>query len=117
VGGSQSLTVKGDVTEVFKSNHSEVTTNDYYLKADNIVIEGMTNVTLKVGGSSIAIGADGIAIKTSGLVKIDASATMDLKANGPISIASSAKAELKSPLTTVKGDGVLTLQGGLVKIN
>jgi type VI secretion system secreted protein VgrG len=133
VVGSLSLTVKDDVIEVFKANHSEQTTNDYYLKADNIVIEGMTNVTLKVGGSSIAIAADGIAIKTDGLVKIEAGstlnakagatmelkagATMDIKADAPLTIQSSATAEMKSAATTVKGDGMLTLKGGIVMIN
>ena len=117
VGDSLSLTVNGDVIEVFKANHSEQTTNDYYLKGDNVVIEGMTNVTIKVGGSSIAIAADGIALKTDGLVKIEASSTMDLKANAPLSLQSSATAEMKSPATTVKGDGQLTLKGGMVMIN
>jgi type VI secretion system secreted protein VgrG len=117
VGDSQSLTVKGDVIEVFKANHSEQTSSDYYLKADNVVIEGMTNVTIKVGGSSIAIAADGIALKTDGLIKIEAGATMDLKADAPLSMQSSATAELKSPMTTVKGDGMLTLKGGMVMIN
>jgi type VI secretion system secreted protein VgrG len=125
VEGSKSLTVKGDVIEVFKSNHSEETTKDYYLKADNIVIEGMTNVTIKVGGSSIAIAADGIQLKTDAQIKVDAGATMeikagatmDLKANAPLTMQSSATAELKSPATTVKGDGMLTLKGGMVMIN
>jgi type VI secretion system secreted protein VgrG len=109
VDGSLSLTVKGDVIEVFKSNHSEETTKDYYLKADNIVIEGMTNVTIKVGGSSIAIGADGIAMKTSATVKIESGATMDIKGGAPLT--------MESPMTTVKGDGMLTLKGGMVMIN
>ncbi len=133
VGESLSLTVKGDVIEVFKKNHSEATTNDYYLKADNIVIEGMTNVTIKVGGSSIAIAADGIALKTDGLVKIEAgttldakstaaltiqsSATADIKSSAPMTIKSDATAEIKSSATTVKGDGTLTLKGGVVMIN
>jgi type VI secretion system secreted protein VgrG len=117
VDGSLSLTVKGDVIEVFKANHSEQTSNDYYLKADNVVIEGMTNVTIKVGGSSIAIAADGIALKTDGLVKLEAGSTMDLKADAPLTIQSSATAEMKSSATTVKGDGQLTLKGGVVMIN
>jgi len=125
VGGSQSLTVKGDVIEVFKGNHSEQTTNDYYLKADNIVIEGLTNVTIKVGGSSIAIAADGIALKTGGLIKLDAGSTLDLKSGAPMTldagatleIKAAAPAEMKSPATTVKGDGMLTLKGGMVMIN
>jgi type VI secretion system secreted protein VgrG len=117
VDGSLSLTVKGDVIEVFKENHSEQTTKDYYLKADNVVIEGQTNITLKVGGTTIAMAADGIEIKTSGTVKIEAGATMDLKATAPLKMESSATAELKSPATTVKGDGMLTLKGGMVMIN
>ncbi len=117
VGGSHSFTVKGDVIEVFKANHSEQVTSDYFLKADNIVIEGQSSITIKVGGSSIAIGPDGIAIKSSALIKIEAGATMDLKATAPLSMQSSAMAELKSPMTTVKGDGMLTLKGGMVMIN
>src|SRR5438105_785298 len=55
--------------------------------------------------------------KTDGLVKVEASGTMDLKADAPLSIQSSATAEMKSPATTVKGDGSLTLKGGMVMIN
>ncbi len=125
VDGTLSLTVKDDVAEVFKSNHSEETTKDYYLKADNVVIEGMTNVTIKVGGSSIAIAADGIALKTDGLVKIESGTTADLKsgtgmtldAGTTLNAKGGASAEIKSPATTVKGDGSLTLKGGMVQIN
>ena len=74
VGGSLSLTVTGDVIEVFKGNHSEQVTSDYYLKADNIVIEGMTNVTIKVGQSYIAIESGGISIGTTGTISLDRTA-------------------------------------------
>jgi type VI secretion system secreted protein VgrG len=100
VGESLSLTVKGDVIEVFKANHSEETTADYYLKADNIVIEAMTNVTIKVGSSSIAIESSGIKI---------AAAQVEVEGTGTV--------DVKSPSTTVKGDGTLTLKGGSVMIN
>jgi type VI secretion system secreted protein VgrG len=100
VGGSLSLTVKGEVIEVFKANHSEQTTSDYYLKADNVVIEGMTNVTIKVGQSYIAIESSGIKIGAT-QIEIEGQATIDAK----------------SPMTTVKGDGQLTLKGGMVMIN
>ncbi len=100
VDGSLSLTVKGDVIEVFKANHSEQTTGDYYLKADNIVIEGMTNVTVKVGQSYLAIEASGIKIGAP-QIEFEGQATI----------------EAKSPMTTVKGDGTLTLKGGMVMIN
>lgn len=49
IGESHSCTVKGDVIQVFKANHSEQTADDYYLKASNIVIEAMSNITIKVG--------------------------------------------------------------------
>jgi type VI secretion system secreted protein VgrG len=125
VGGSLSLTVNGDVIEVFKANHSEQTTNDYYLKADNIVIEGMTSITVKVGGSSIAIASDGIALKTDQLVKIESGTTTDLKSGTAMTLDAGtaleakggATAEVKSPATTVKADGNLTVKGGMVMIN
>ncbi len=34
-----------------------------------------------------------------------------------VSVEGTAKAEVKSPMTTVSGDGILTLKGGLAKIN
>jgi len=93
IGDSHSFTVTGDVVEVFKADHSEETSGDIYVKGSNIVIEAMTNITLKVGGSYIAIEAGGITIEGAGPV------------------------EVKSPNTTVSGDGMLTLEGGVVKIN
>jgi type VI secretion system secreted protein VgrG len=109
VGGSLSLTVTGDVIEVFKANHSEQTTNDYYLKGDNIVIEGMTSVTVKVGQSYLAIDSTGVKIGTSG--------TLDLQSSGPLSAQSDAQAQVKSPQTSVNGDAMTTIKGGMVMIN
>jgi type VI secretion system secreted protein VgrG len=93
VDGSHSFTVQGDVVEVFKSDHSEQTTGDIYVKGSNVVIEAMTNVTIKVGPSYIAIEASGIKIGTMG------------------------RLELEGGMTTVKASGVLTVQGSVVKIN
>lgn len=109
IGESHSFTVSGDVIEVFKANHSEATSEDYYLKAANIVIEAMSNITLKVGSSFIAIEAGGIKIGTSGQLKLDAS--------GPLEIKSSAAADLKGSMISVSGDGVVEVKGGVVKIN
>jgi uncharacterized protein (DUF2345 family) len=58
-----------------------------------VVIEGMRNITLSVGGSYIAIEPGTIEIKTSGQLKIEGT---------QVSISGSAMAEIK---------------GGLVKIN
>lgn len=117
IGGSHSLTVTGDVIEVFKANHSEQTTGDYYLKADNIVIEGMTNVTVKVGQSFIAIEASGIKIGTTGQIVLEAMNTLSVKGTAGVTIESPATATLKSTSTTVKGDAMTTISGGMVKIN
>lgn len=102
VGKSLSLTVKGDVAEVFKANHSEQTSSDYYLKAKNIVIEGMQNITLSVGSSYIAIEQSGIEIKSSmGQLKIEG-ATTDVKG---------------STKTSIDGGLMTEVKGLMVKIN
>jgi type VI secretion system secreted protein VgrG len=101
VAKSLSLTVKGDVIEVFKADHSEQTTKDYYLKAQNVVIEGLQNITLSVGGSYIAIEAGAIEINTSGQLKIDGT---QVQVNG--------KAQ-----TSIQGGAMTEVKGGIVKIN
>lgn len=116
VGGSQSLTVKGDVIEVFKSNHSEATTADYYLKATNIVIEASSNITLKVKGSSIAIEAGGIGIKTDGQIKVEAGAKIGVKAKTTLKMEAGIKADLKSIITSVTGSGMAKVKGGVTKV-
>nr|MBL0714223.1 type VI secretion system tip protein VgrG [Desulfobacterales bacterium] len=117
VGKSHSFTVKGDVIEVFRANHSEQTTNDYYLKADNVVIEGMTNITVKVGQSYIAIESGGIKIGTTGEIVLDAMSTVSVKGTAGLTLESPAQAKLKSTNTTIKGDAMTTIEGGVVKIN
>jgi len=79
--------------EIFKANHSEQVTKDYYLKGQNIVIEATQNITLSVGGSYIAIEPGSIEIKTSGDIKIEGT---------KVSVSGSAMTEIK---------------GGIVKIN
>jgi type VI secretion system secreted protein VgrG len=101
VGGSLSLTVKGEVIEVFKAGHSEQTTKDYYLKAQNVVIEGLQNITLSVGGSYIAIESGTIEINTAGQLKIDGT---QVQVNG--------KAQ-----TSIQGGAMTEVKGGIVKIN
>jgi type VI secretion system secreted protein VgrG len=114
---SLSLTVDGDIAEVFKKNHSEQTTDDYYLKATNVVIEGTTNVTVKVGQSFIAIESSGIEIGTTGKITLDAKQDVEIKAAIGAKIEGKAQAELKSAMTKVEGSGIAELKGGLVKIN
>jgi type VI secretion system secreted protein VgrG len=101
VGKSLSLTVKGDVIEVFKADHSEQTTGDYCLKAQNVVIEGLQNITLSVGGSYIAVEAGSIEISTSGQLKVNG---MQVQIDGKTQ-------------TSVQGGVMTEVKGGVVKIN
>lgn len=65
-----------------------------------IQTEAMQSIELKVGANSIKIDATGVTIKGV-MVKIEGTAM----------------AQLKSPMTTVSGDGMLTLKGGIAMIN
>ncbi len=62
VSGSHSFAVQGDVNEQFSANHSEQVTGSYYVKGMNVVIEGMTQLTIKVGGSFVNIDPSGVQI-------------------------------------------------------
>jgi len=62
VTGSRSVSIQGDVIDIFKSNHYEQVAQDYYLKGMNLVVEGMTGLTVKVGGNFITINPGGIFI-------------------------------------------------------
>jgi len=94
VGKSLSLNVEGDVAEKFGKDHSMMVAGDSFIKGKNICLEASTNITLKVGGSFIAIESGGITISSTGDVKIEskaslkvtAGATADIKASGPTSI-------------------------------
>jgi len=55
-------------------------TKDLYFKGDNVTIEAVTNLTLHVGDSFIAINSDGI--KISSTAKIAIVATADLEQSG-----------------------------------
>jgi type VI secretion system secreted protein VgrG len=76
ITGSHSLKVNGNVIEKFQSDHCEETGSNYYLRAMGVVIESMSSLTLKVGGSNIVIDPSGVTLKgpmvtiDGGLVKI-----------------------------------------------
>lgn len=130
IAGSQSITVDGDVHQVYKGNRSEETTSQVSLKCDTIVIEAATNITLKVGGSTIAIDSSGINIKTTKLT-IETDADTEIKAGANAKIEATAgftakgatalvegqgTSDLKGATTTVTGSGVAKVTGGQVLI-
>ena len=114
---SLSLTVHGDVAEVFKKNHSVEVTDDYFIKGTNLVIEGSTNITLKVGKSYIAIEAGGIEIGTTGNVKTDAKQNVDIKGGIGVKIEGGVSVDVKGVKTKIEGSAMAELKGGMVKIN
>jgi type VI secretion system secreted protein VgrG len=71
IGGSLSVDVTGNVNEKFSANHNQEVAANYHLKAMNVVIEAMTGLTIKVGGSHITINAGGIQIVGTPLVTIN----------------------------------------------
>ena len=91
-GGRKTTIKEGDNLDVKK---------DIKIKAGTTIdIEAGSKITLKCGGSTIEIDPTSVTIKTT-MLKMEGQATADLK----------------SPMTTVKGDGILTLKGGMTLIN
>jgi len=61
--GSHSMTVQGDVIEVFQGNQSTQVTQAIYIKGAKIVIEAMSQLSLKVGESNfVNIDSSGVTI-------------------------------------------------------
>ena len=114
ITGNTEMTVKtgnytqtissGNVTRVVKSGNETVTvaTGSFDLKttAGKTSITAGQEIKLTVGPNSIKIDNRGITI--SGIM---------------VNIEGKATADVKSPMTTVSGDGVLTLKGGVTMIN
>jgi type VI secretion system secreted protein VgrG len=92
------------VTREVKTGNEKHTikTGNYTLDTSlgKVTVTAMQEIMLKVGGNSIKIDQSGITIK--GIM---------------VNIQGTATADIKSPLTTVKADAVLTLSGGVTMIN
>lgn len=105
--GDQTVKVKGNQTVKVEGNQKIEVTGDQKIKSKTTTIEALQKIVLKVGGNSVTIDSLGVKVKGT---KVNVIGTMvDVKAD--------AKAALSSPLTDVKGDGMLKLKGGMVMIN
>lgn len=95
---------EGDVTRDVSRGNEKVTValGDYTLDASagSVIISAGTKISLTVGGNSIVIDQSGI--KISGIM---------------VSVEGNATVEMSSPVTSVSGDAMLTLEGGVVMIN
>lgn len=101
-GNEKLLVSKGDVTRKAELGKIEE--------------EALKSIEFKVGQSSIKLEPAKITIKS---LEIDIQADVGLKMKGGVQLnmEGGAMAELKSAMTTVKGDGVLILKGGATMIN
>jgi type VI secretion system secreted protein VgrG len=125
VTGRQSETVKDDVAIKHGKNCAIDVAEQFHLKAKEIILEASANLTIKVGSTTIAIEQGGVAIdakgdvtvKTTGLCKVEATKTIELKATQDF------KADgLKVALTGTSGaslesSGQTVVKGSMVMIN
>ncbi|MDT7949876.1 MAG: type VI secretion system tip protein TssI/VgrG [Acetobacteraceae bacterium] len=104
VDDSQTNTIKNGRTTTINASGDKLTVDagDLTVKVSSgaISMEALQSITLKVGSNTITISQSGIEVK--GL---------------QVSIEGSIKTDVKAPMTTVNGDGMLTLKGGITMIN
>jgi type VI secretion system secreted protein VgrG len=114
IGQNRKVTIdQGNDTLELKSGNRSVTLDqgndaldikmgNLSIKADagKIEVQAMQSITLTVGSNSVKIDQTGVAIN----------GTM-------VKVAGTAMATFKSPMTTVSGDGMLTLKGGIMMLN
>lgn len=62
VAGTNSNQVTGNVSMKFGANCYQEVAQQNYIKADTIILEAATNITLKVGNTTIALDSSGITI-------------------------------------------------------
>lgn len=113
IDDSQTVTVKNGRTTTVKAAGDSLTVenggititakqSDIAIKASlgSINLEAMMSIVLKVGNNTISIDNQGVTITA-----------MTIKLNGESMV------DIKSPMTTVSGDGMLTLKGGVMMLN
>ncbi|MGB0129925.1 MAG: type VI secretion system tip protein TssI/VgrG, partial [Rhodocyclaceae bacterium] len=102
--GSQAVKIHKDRTTTLSTGNDTLTVTtgnqSVEIKAGTQSTEAMQSITLKVGQNSITIDQTGITIKAL-QVKVEAQTTLDLK----------------GLLSTLKGDGLTTVKGGMVMVN
>lgn len=62
VGGKQSVVVKEDAFHEFKANLDHAVASEYHIKADKIVVEASSGISLKNGSNFVLIDASGVTI-------------------------------------------------------
>ncbi|MCK6476764.1 MAG: type VI secretion system tip protein VgrG, partial [Phycisphaerales bacterium] len=132
VTGSMSLKVKDDVAQEFDAKASTKVKEKYSIKAKEIVIEGESHVTVKVGQCHISIDSSGVTVgaqkielesksditmKANANITAEATANLGLKGTAGATLESPAQTEVKGTNASVQGSAMLKLAGGMVMIN
>ncbi len=116
VAGSQSVGVDSHMIHEIGGNLSQKVTGKVYTTATgDLVIESSASITVKVGGSSIAIDASGIAIAAP-QIKITGDTTVEVSA-AQTKVAGTAQMQVQGAIVQVSGDATTTIKGGVVMIN
>lgn len=101
IGLDQATKIGGSrITEIKETEKLDVKKSIDVISGTTIEITAKTSITFIVGKTKITLDPTSVTIATT-MFKLDAKATADMK----------------SPMTTVKGDGMLTLKGGVTLIN
>ena len=104
VGNDRTVEIVGNEKVTLKQGNqtTELKLGDVSLKVDvgSITMEALQSITLKVGQSSVTLDQTGVTVK--GMM---------------ISIAGQIQTEVKAVMTSVSGDAMLTLKGGITMIN
>ena len=104
VGNDRTVEIVGNEKVTLKqgSQTTELKLGDVSLKVDvgSITMEALQSITLKVGQSSVTLDQTGVTVK--GMM---------------ISITGQIQTEVKAVMTSVSGDAMLTLKGGITMIN
>jgi type VI secretion system secreted protein VgrG len=104
VGNDRTVDIVGNEKVTLKQGNqtTELKLGDVSLKVDvgSITMEALQSITLKVGQSSVTLDQTGVTVK--GMM---------------ISIAGQIQTEVKAVMTSVSGDAMLTLKGGITMIN
>lgn len=129
--GNQIISIKTDQTETVEGKSTRtVTGNDATtIKTGNLTTDvntGNMTTTVKTGNQTTTVKTGNITVDAKlGKISMSAMQSIELKVGGSsikidqmgVTIKGSLKVDIGSTLTTVKGDGMLTLKGGLTKIN
>ena len=96
VSDTRSVVVDADVYHDFKADHDLSVAGEYHVKANKVIIEADSGISLKTGGNFVLIDASGVTIKGS-MVKIN---------SGGAALSSSISAQVASPAEPEEADEI-----------